>query len=696
MLEMILKMSAITFLHIALTFLLWKYFHKKTLKTGHKILIGVIFGISACLSTHFGVDYGLFAVNVRDLSPLAAGIFFDPVSGIIAGLIGGVERLIAGQFLNVGSYTRIACSVSTTLAGFLAAALHKWVFKKKIPTGFYAFFMGALMEVFHMYSVFLTHRHDMTAAFFVVRTCAIPMIVFSGLGLCFCAVAIRFFANDETLTLRYRKAHPRITWKFQIWLFLITGIVLTGNFFISFSLQTQTAIQNSHDTLYKAADNIQAIYNLLGKDEDSLYEFTYQNRMLSKINVGNEGSFDIINNMGYIPVGDHRISILEPREKQLLDSHESGDFFTADIFGSEHSCYIVNMESDMRLLVTIPISEVYDQRDQQGYETAFADIILFAVIFIVISVLVERIVVSRIEQVNISLDKITQGDLDEEVQVYSSEEFTRLSQDINQMVDALKAYFEKSRQQIAKDLELARNIQEAVLPKNFALPDSPYQIYATMNPAREVGGDFYDFFLLDPNRIALVIADVSGKGIPAAMFMMRSKTAIRSFASAGSTPSEILYHTNNTLCEGNDAEMFTTAWIGIIDVNTGLMTCANAGHEYPVVMRSGGRFELMKDKHGLVLAAMEGARFKEYEIQFEPGDRLFVYTDGVPEAVNKEMVQYGTERLVKILNETREKGITEVLPEVLHDIQDFAMDMEQFDDITMLEFIFKPESQQNH
>lgn len=692
---MIIKMSAITILHIALTFFLWKVFCKKNLKLGHKILIGLVYGFTACLSTHYGVDYGLFSVNVRDISPLAAGLFFDPLSGIIAGLIGGIERYIAGMYLGVGSYTCIACSISTALAGFLSAVLNRWVFKKNIPNGLYAFFMGAVMEVFHMYSVFLTHRQDMNTAFFVVRTCAIPMIIFTGLGLGFCAIVIRIQTKDEKLKLRYRRRHLSITSKFQFWLFLITGIVLTGNFFVSFSLQTNSAIQNSHDTLFKAADNIRAIYNMLGKDEDSLYEFSYQNRMLSKINVGNEGSFDIINEMGYIPVGDHRISILDSEAKKILDSHESGDYFTADIFGFEHSCYIVNMGSDMRLLVTIPITEVYDQRDQQGYETAFADIILFAVIFIVISILVERIVVSKIDQVNVSLDKITQGDLNEEVKVYSSEEFTRLSQDINQMVDALKAYFEKSRQQIAKDLELAHNIQEAALPKNFELANEPYQIYATMNPAREVGGDFYDFFLVDQNRVALVIADVSGKGIPAAMFMMRSKTAIRSFASAGSTPSEILYHTNNTLCEGNDAEMFTTAWIGIMDIYTGLMTCANAGHEYPVIMRAGGAFELLKDKHGLVLAAMEGSRFKEYEIQFEPGDRLFVYTDGVPEAVNKKMEQYGTDRLVQMLNQTREKDITEVLPEVLKDIQNFALGVDQFDDITMLEFIYKPDTQQD-
>ena len=687
---MILKMSALTLLHIALTFFLWKIFHKKTLKLGHKILIGMVYGGTAILSTHFGVMYGLFSVNVRDISPLAAGIFFDPISGIVAGLIGGIERYIAGTLWGVGAYTSIACSVSTTLAGFLAAALHKWLFKGKTPTALYAGFMGAVMEVFHMYSVFVTHRNDMSTAFFVVRTCAIPMILFTGLGLSICAVMIRFLTKDKTLTLRYRREHPSISSKFQIWLFLITYVVLTISFFVSFSLQTNTAVQNSHDTLFRASDNINSIYEMLGKNENNIYEFSYQNSMLSQISVGNDGSFDIINEMGYIPVGDHRIYILSPEEKELLNSHASGEFFSAFIFGRDRSCYITDMDSNMRLLVTVPMDEVYAVRDQQGYETAFADIILFAVIFVTISILAENIVVAKLEQVNVSLDKITQGDLDEEVYVYSSEEFTNLSKDINQMVAALKAYFEEARQRILKELELAHNIQEAALPKNFDFPDAPYRLFATMNPAKEVGGDFYDFFRVDQNRLALVIADVSGKGVPAAMFRMRSKTAIRSFAGTCSTPSEILYHANNTLCDGNDAEMFTTAWIGIIDLDSGLMTCSNAGHEYPVIMRAGGEFELLKDKHGLVLAAMEGTCFKEYEVQFAPGDRLFVYTDGVPEAVNKDLEQYGTERLVQVLNETRDLDIKEVLPSVLCNIQDFATGVDQFDDITMLEFIFRP------
>jgi len=209
-----------------------------------------------------------------------------------------------------------------------------------------------------------------------------------------------------------------------------------------------------------------------------------------------------------------------------------------------------------------------------------------------------------------------------------------------------------------------------------------------MNPAKEVGGDFYDFFFVRDDVLALVIADVSGKGIPASLFMMRAKTTLRGLAESGREPNEILYRANNTLCDGNDAEMFVTVWLGILDLCTGVMKCANAGHEYPVLMRAGGDYELVRDKHGLALAAMEGMPFKSYELQLNPGDRLFVYTDGVPEAINGETEQYGVNRLLDRLNARKDASMRALLPDIRRDIADFAAGEEQFDDITMLGFVY--------
>ncbi|MCF0121115.1 MAG: SpoIIE family protein phosphatase, partial [Oscillospiraceae bacterium] len=179
-------------------------------------------------------------------------------------------------------------------------------------------------------------------------------------------------------------------------------------------------------------------------------------------------------------------------------------------------------------------------------------------------------------------------------------------------------------------------------------------------------------------------ADVSGKGIPAAMFMMISKTLIKSAAQSGLSPKAVLEKVNNQLCENNDAEMFVTVWIGIMQISTGKTVCANAGHEYPAIMRANGEFELFKDRHGFVLAGMEGARYREYELELNPGDRLFVYTDGVAEATNAQNELFGTDRMIDALNKYKDGTCSDILHGVKAEIDGFVLEAPQFDDITML------------
>ena len=412
------------------------------------------------------------------------------------------------------------------------------------------------------------------------------------------------------------------------------------------------------------------------------------NDSLSYFHVGSEGTFDIVTNAGMITTGMHQGRTMTDSQLKLVRSQPPETFFNAAPFGVESLCMKRQLDSGSTLLLALPLSELYNARDMQLYETGMADIMLFAVIYVLISMLVQQIVVNNLQLVNQSLDRITNGDLNEVVDVRNSSEFASLSNDINQTVSVLKQYIEAAEKRIEQELEFAFTIQDSALPKNFTFPRNDFELYATMDPAKEVGGDFYDFFFVGPNRLAMVIADVSGKGIPAALFMMRGKTAIRGLAESGSAPAEILYKANNTLCEGNDAEMFITAWIGIIDLTTGLMRCANAGHEYPALMRAGGEYELFKDKHGLALAAMEGVRYKEYEMQLNPGDRLFVYTDGIPEAIDTNVEQYGAERLLDCLNASRDTDMAHLLPIVRADISAFVGEADQFDDITMLGFAY--------
>ena len=186
------------------------------------------------------------------------------------------------------------------------------------------------------------------------------------------------------------------------------------------------------------------------------------------------------------------------------------------------------------------------------------------------------------------------------------------------------------KERIATELNVATQIQASMLPCIFpAFPGRrEFDVYATMTPAKEVGGDFYDFFLVDDDHLALVIADVSGKGVPAALFMVIAKTLLKNAAQTGLSPKAVLEKVNNQLCENNEAEMFVTVWLGIYEISTGKLTAANAGHEYPAVRHENGKFELFKDRHGFVLAGMEGARYREYELELKAGDTLFVYTDG--------------------------------------------------------------------
>ena len=204
-----------------------------------------------------------------------------------------------------------------------------------------------------------------------------------------------------------------------------------------------------------------------------------------------------------------------------------------------------------------------------------------------------------------------------------------------------------------------------------------------MDPAKEVGGDFYDFFLIDDDHLCMVMADVSGKGVPAALFMMASKIIISNNAVMGKTPSEVLRDTNTTLCANGQEDMFVTVWIGILELSTGRLTAANGGHEYPVLEKE-GRFEVYMDTHGFLVGGMPGMQYTDYEIRMEPGDKLFVYTDGIPEAHNGELEMFGIERMVDTLNRNREEKPEDLLKAVQKAVDAFVGDAEQFDDLTML------------
>ena len=276
--------------------------------------------------------------------------------------------------------------------------------------------------------------------------------------------------------------------------------------------------------------------------------------------------------------------------------------------------------------------------------------------------------------------------------IHTGDELEALAHSIEEMDRSLKHYVRENtaitaeRERLNTELELAGSIQMDMLPCDFPpFPErSEFDLYASMNPAKEVGGDFYDFFLVDEDHLALVIADVSGKGIPGALFMMMVKIMVQNCVLAGLSPKQVMEQVNEQIAENNSESMFVTVWLGILDIPSGKLTAVNAGHEYPIFKKPGGCYELIKDKHGLAVGTMEGIRYREYEMQFEPGSSLFVYSDGLPEANNRAEELFGMARTVAALNENPDLSPEETLCAVERAVDTFVGDAPQFDDLTML------------
>ena len=295
------------------------------------------------------------------------------------------------------------------------------------------------------------------------------------------------------------------------------------------------------------------------------------------------------------------------------------------------------------------------------------------------------------EATRFSTENVTAGKKLRET-IRSKDEIGLLAASIDLMEEQIQSYVENltkitaEKEHISTELSLASRIQEDMLPNSFpAFPDPhEFDIHASMDPAKEVGGDFYDFFLVDSDHLCMVMADVSGKGIPAALFMMASKIILANNTMLGKSPAKVLMDANTAICSHNREEMFVTVWLGILELSTGKIIAANAGHERPVLMHAGGDSELLNDPHSFAVGGIEGIIYKEYEIQLNPGDKLFLYTDGVPEATNADNKLFGTERMLNALNTVKAASPQGVLKGVRQAVDGFVNGAEQFDDLTML------------
>ena len=779
---------------------------KKLSYIAKQIIIGVIFGCSSAFASSYGVKWLGAIVNVRDAAPLSAGLIFGAPAGIISGFIGGLYRWFS-VYWGGGTYTQLACSLATILAGFMAGGLRKLMFDNKKPTWGYGICIAVVCEVIHMILIFVTNMDNSSDAFEFVKGAAVPMMLGNAVAVG-CSILIVSLLNYEGV---FKKNGEQIANTFQRWLLICILIAYFITSAFTFILQNGIVTVETQEVFTTAMNDVEAdireesnanLENIAISVKDdyenipniSLSDLTekYNVREINVVNTAgiiidssvpdyinkfdmnstdqskefidklkvqdsfvqdygpigeneniwrkyaavnltdggfiqvgydaeqfhktlNEFVINVTKNRhvgtnGFIAVCDDNLNLVIDDEqykgahissigintpKEMLERKTATQLYYDDIIDGVNNVgvkyiYVFKFIEGYCIIAAMPEAEAVFMRDASIYTSIFMQIIVFAVLFVFIYILIKRVIINNIKKINDTLGQITEGDLNVVVDVRSNAEFSSLSDDINSTVSTLKRYIAEAAARIDKELEYAKQIQLSALPTNFPTEEE-YRIFAQMIAAKEVGGDFYDFYKLSDTTIAFLVADVSGKGIPAAMFMMTAKTIIKDLAERGLPVNEILTTANEKLCENNESGMFVTAWMGILDINTGKLQFANAGHNPPLLKRADGTFEYLKTRAGFVLAGMEGVRYRTNEITLQPNDRLFLYTDGVTEATNINNNLYGEERLQNFMNNNFDKEPKDLLESLKNNIDEFVGEAPQFDDITMLIFDYKPQ-----
>lgn len=771
-------------------------------QTAKQIIIGTMFGGVSAFASSYGVEWLGTVVNVRDAAPLSAGLIFGAPAGIISGLIGGLYRWFS-VYWGAGTYTQLACTVATILAGFIAAGLRKLMFDDKKPTWGYGICVAVVCEVLHMILIFLTNMDNSSYAFEFVKGASVPMILGNSAAVGLSLVTVSMLSHER---LTRRKGGEQIAQTFQRWLLacIVVAYFITSAF--TFILQNGMAKIETQELFTTAINDVQEdvrdksdaymlsvvrsiaeryeedplvslelladVYDVIEINivaEDGLIINSTDTSLVGKFNmnsteqskafmvltqgvssfvqeygpVGIDGStmrkfagitlsaggyiqvgysteqfhdmldefvIDVTKNRhvstnGFVAVCDENLNLVTetthngkhistigiiPNE-EMTDRNSASQLYETEIINTanghrEEYVYVFTFVEGYCIIAAMPKADVMFMRDASLYTSVFMQVLIFASLFVVIYILIKKVIINNLKKINSTLAQITNGNLNVTVDVRDNEEFASLSDDINSTVATLKHYIDEAAARFDKDLEIAKTIQHSALPSVF--PPWPerkdFSIFASMDAAKEVGGDFYDFYLLDENRLAFVMADVSGKGIPGAMFMMNAKTLIKSHAESGLAVHDVFTQVNSLLCENNAAGMFVTAWMGILDLETGRVCYANAGHNPPVVRRKDGTYEYLKGKSNFVLAGMEGIRYREQQLQLQQGDEIYLYTDGVTEAHDSNSQLFGEDRLLISLNSAVNMPVDDICKKVKADVNAFVGEAEQFDDITMM------------
>ncbi len=383
-----------------------------------------------------------------------------------------------------------------------------------------------------------------------------------------------------------------------------------------------------------------------------------------------------------------RINDALKNKLESIDYHGATGVIRCISFGGETYYCMYDIIASYKIVAVLPQEDVFRNIRISIIMSVILGVVLFLTLYFSVSLLVRHKVVRQVNEIAQTLGRITDGNLNAQVSVRSSREFNTISEGINATVNSLKEHIAREASRIDEELGYARQIQHSVLP---ALTDAfrdnrSFGLYASMDTAKEVGGDFYDFYMANENTLVFMIADVSGKGIPAAMFMMNGKATLHDCISDTGDLGSVISYANKRICEGNEAGMFITAWIGVLDIRTGEVRFVNAGHNPPAIIR-GGRAGFMEMEADLILGLMDDEQYRTQSLKLVKGDILFLYTDGVTEAVSTDKKLYGGERLTECLSgmSAGEGNIcADVCRRVAQSVELFADGAPQADDITML------------
>ena len=644
-------------------------------------LIGIAFGLSAIYATEFGsISIGGAAMNARDAAPLCAGLFFGGFAGIVAGVIGGVERFLC-VYWGGAAFTQVACSIACVFAGFFAAFLRKVIFDNKRPSPYYCVIIALISETIHMFLIFATNQNELDVAFDYVKRCSVPMILSNILALFLAFFTIEIMERGFTMFKRHKRP---ILSHLQAGLLMLVVISAALTVYITFVVQTRIA-EKSTERIFVAnlkAAKAQIDNKYLTGNYDDIKQVA--SGICYGYAVGETGELWTTNPDMVVYDTEFDGSDLTPMFEGVPQLTLTKTEFEDEYF---YVSYLV--ANGYNLVASMPAADALYLTNVSIYITILLEVLVYAALFLFITLEMKQLVTEKMDEVNQDLEAITGEDLERVVNVRSSTEFDMLSDSINAMVDHLKELIEQEKNRIAKELEFARNVQLSSLPTDFDLTDAA-DVFAKTLPAKEVGGDFYDAYMRDETHLVILIADVSGKGIPAAMFMMRARSTIKALAQTGIPVGDVLTRANRAFCENNGGEMFITAWMAVVDLTSGEIEFVNCGHNPPILKRN-GTFAYLQSKRNLVLAAMDDFQYKSGSFTIEPGDEIFLYTDGVTEAININEELYGEERLLNFISgNDQNMSAEELCNAVLASVNDYAgAEVEQFDDITMLSMKFQ-------